>query len=122
MQNQYDQVSEPVRKAALIIGGIAIIFLVGTYFGTTITKTPEKIVETVEVEKNGDTWRKLKTIDDQALELAVTNSELYSATLYAIVEGDAGTIEAITQQVKANNQEFEQLQKARANVVQELGY
>lgn len=110
------------QKIAVKLLAIVMIFAGGTLFGTSLTKTPEKVVERVEVEKNREEWRELKAIDDELIKIAVGNSELCAGAFYAISNGDAGTLQAVLAEQKELNQKFDTAAKARSNVTKALGY
>jgi len=108
------------KKVAVALGMAVMVFLLGTLFGTTLSKEPQ--TKEIEVEKNVSIWRELKEIDDQTFVVAVKSSELSSAAFYAISQGDNGTIQAVTAEAKKNSQEFEKLKIQRKEVLEKLGY
>ncbi len=108
------------KKVAFALGLAVIVFLLGTLFGTTLSKDPE--VKEVEVEKNAALWQELKEIDDRAFQVAINNSELSAAAFYAVSQGDTGTIEAVTTEVEKNTDEFNVLGEKRKEILKKLGY
>lgn len=111
---------EQSKKVALALGFSVMVFLVGTLFGTTLSKDPE--IKEVEVEKNVLIWRELKEIDDQTFLVAAKSSELSSAAFYAISQGDNGTIQAVTEEAKKNSKVFDDLKNKRKDILTKLGY
>lgn len=110
------------QKATFKVLAIVFIFVGGTLFGTTLSKTPQKVVERVEVEKNGEAWRELKAIDDEAMKLGKEHSELCAASFYAIESGDSGTLKAINDKTGEVNQRYNIVVEARQRVLKSLGY
>ncbi len=108
------------KKVAFALGLSIIVFLLGTLFGTTLSKAPQ--IKEVEVEKNLSIWRELKEVDDQTFVIAVKSSELSSAAFYAISQGDSGTIQAVTLEAKKNTEEFNRLKIKRQEILTKLGY
>jgi hypothetical protein len=109
---------------------IAVAFFIGIGFGGAgKTQTIEKEVvkevpveKTVEVEKNGDEWRKLKSIDDEGFIVAGEAMQLCSAGYYAISNGDVNTLEAVTAETKTKTTKMLQLGAERQKVLKTLGY
>lgn len=112
--------------------GIAILFI-GMMIGASGEVVKEIPVEKevikevpvekiVEVEKNGDTWRRLKEIDDQGFIVAGESMELCSAGFYAVSQLDVNTLEAVAKQIPAKNKEIEALSLERNEVLVKLGY
>lgn len=110
------------KQIALKIGLLALVLLVGVFIGTKLTKDPQAIVTTVEVEKNGDTWRELKAIDDEGFRLAQTQIELCTGAMYAASQGDTGTLTAIEEQVEKEAGRSAVIVETRRQILNELGY
>lgn len=110
---------------------IVITFIIGAGIGNAM-KAPDPVVKevvkevpvekTVEVEKNGDTWRSLKTVDDQGFVIAGENMTLCSAGFSAVVNGDINEINRVATQVKANTTKLNNLAEDRQELLKKLGY
>jgi len=116
------------RRRLLIVVAIALILGIGIG-GIGKTQTVEKeVIKKVPVEKevkvfkSEDTWRNLKSIDDELLKIAITNTELCSGALYALSNGDTGTITEIEKQVKENRVKFQESTQKRVEEAKKLGY
>lgn len=110
------------KQIAIKVGLLFVVLLVGILIGTKITKDPQAIVTTVEVEKNGDTWRELKAIDDEGFKLASKQLELCTGAMYAASNGDLGTLTAIDAEIKKDAGKSSEISKARQNALKILGY
>ena len=117
-----------MTKKTIAIG--IIIFVLGVGIGGAgKTKTVEKEVvrevpveKTVQVEKNSDEWRKLKSIDDEGFTVAGEAMELCSAGYYAISNNDVNTLQAVTNETKKKTTKMLQLATERQKVLKVLGY
>jgi len=112
-----------------IIAIIAVVFFFGVVFGAAGKSedekglVAEKVVEkTVEVEKNNDTWRSLKSVDDKGLAIAADNMILCSEGFNAIVNLDVDEMERVSARVRANTSTIEILTAERQQLLEKLGY
>jgi len=111
---------EQNNKMLMKLGAVTLVLFGGILIGTQLSKAPE--VRTVEVEKNVEAWNELKAIDDEAFKVAQTQIELCTGAMYAVSQGDTGTLTAIEAQVEKEAGRSAEVVKARQNVLKELGY
>lgn len=110
-------------KQIMIGAGILFVgFSMGVSMDTQEVEVVREVEKIVEVEKNSDTWRELKEVDDKAYMIADEYIQLCSAGFYAVSNLDSGTLEAVVNQIPEKNKQIEQVAAERQELLQKLGY
>lgn len=100
---------------------ILVVFGAGYLSGASSIK-PQIVEKKVEVEKNKESWTKLKFIDDRAFLISSEQMGLCADGIQAMSKGNIIEVEKVTEKILDNNDRMQDLGKERNDVLKKLGY
>ena len=108
---------------AFVLIGLALFIGIGIGgSGSKDTPAPVTKTNTVYVDKNGDTWKQLKTIDDQGFSLASEGMGVCAEGYTAIGNGDYASLATISPKMKDLTTQINAIGVQRQGLLTQLGY